>query len=104
GPAAAAPARGLPHRRVGLCERVLRVATVPEPQGGRGGRGAHADAVPEWRWAPGTRDQQGSRHIRAVAIETAWCWLRYQPQSRLSCWYQARLGCGGIRARTLGME
>ena len=26
---------------------------------GRGGRGAHTDAVPEWRWEPGTRDQQG---------------------------------------------
>src|SRR4030095_7331334 len=149
GPAAAAPARGLPHRRVGLCERVLRVATVPEPQGGRGGRGAHADAVPEWRGEPGTRNQQGgaaahpggrprggpgngrevgaaagltqtpyqsgegsreqgiskagSRHIRAVAIETAWCWLRYQPQSRLSCWYQARFGRGGIRARKVGI-
>jgi hypothetical protein len=58
-PAAAPPARGRAHRRVGLCERVLRVATVPEPQGGRGGGGAHADAVPEWRREPGTRDQQG---------------------------------------------
>src|SRR5512132_3825892 len=58
-PAAAPPARSRAHRRVGLCERVLRVATVPQPQGGRGGGGAHADAVPEWRWEPGTRDQQG---------------------------------------------
>src|SRR3989449_228267 len=58
-PAAAPPARGRANRRVGLCERVLRVATVPEPQGGRGGGGAHADAVPEWRREPGTRDQQG---------------------------------------------
>jgi len=45
----------------------------------------------------------GSRHIRAVAIETAWGWLRYQPQSRLSCWYQARFGRGGIRARKVGI-
>ena len=59
GPAAAPPARSRADRCVGLCERVLRVATVPEPQGGRGGGGAHADAVPEWRRAPGTRDQPG---------------------------------------------
>src|SRR4029453_13910217 len=59
GPAAAPPARGRANRRVGLCERVLRVATVPEPQGGRGGGGAHADAVPEWGRAPGTRGEQG---------------------------------------------
>ena len=56
-----ADSRGRANRRVGLCERVLRVAPVPEPQGGRGGGGAHADAVPEWRRAPGTRDQQGGK-------------------------------------------
>src|SRR5437870_5262367 len=60
-PAAAPPARGRAERRVGLCERVLRVATVPEPQGGRGGGGAHADAVPKWRRTSGTRDQQGGK-------------------------------------------
>src|SRR5437667_86316 len=59
GPAAAPPASSRADRCVGLCERVLRVATVPEPQGGRSSSGAHADAVPEWRRAPGTRDQQG---------------------------------------------
>jgi len=45
----------------------------------------------------------GSRHIRAVAIEMAWCWLRYQPRSRLSRWYQARFGRGGGRARKVGI-
>src|SRR2546425_1274563 len=55
----------------------------------------------------GSREQgiskAGSRHIRAVAIETAWGWLRYQPRSRLSCWYQARFGRGGTRARKVGI-
>lgn len=46
----------------------------------------------------------GSRHLRAVAIEMAWCWLRYQPRSRLSRWYQARFGRGGTRARKLLIE
>jgi transposase len=45
----------------------------------------------------------GSRHIRAVAIEMAWCWLRYQPRSRLSRWYQGRFGRGGTRARKVGI-
>jgi transposase len=45
----------------------------------------------------------GSRHIRAVAIEMAWCWLRHQPRSRLSRWYQERFGRGGARARKVGI-
>jgi len=45
----------------------------------------------------------GSRHIRAVAIEMAWCWLRYQPGSRLSRWYQERFERGGTRARKVGI-
>jgi transposase len=45
----------------------------------------------------------GSRHIRAVAIEMAWCWLRYQPRSRLSRWYQERFARGGARARKVGI-
>jgi transposase len=45
----------------------------------------------------------GSRHIRAVAIEMAWCWLRYQPRSRLSRWYQERFGHGGTRLRKIGI-
>jgi transposase len=45
----------------------------------------------------------GSQHIRAVAIEMAWCWLRYQPRSRLSRWYQTRFAAGGPRARKVGI-
>ena len=45
----------------------------------------------------------GSRHIRAIAIEMAWCWLRYQPRSRLSRWYQERFGHGGTRVRKIGI-
>lgn len=45
----------------------------------------------------------GSRHIRAVAIEMAWCWLRYQPRSRLTRWYQRRFASGGPRARKVGI-
>ena len=45
----------------------------------------------------------GNRWVRAVAIEGAWAWLRYQPQSELSQWYQRRFGTGGPRLRRIGI-
>ena len=70
--------------------------------------GAAAGLTPTpYQSGDGGREQgiskAGSRHIRAVAIEMAWCWLRYQPGSRLSRWYQERFGRGGPRARKVGI-
>ena len=45
----------------------------------------------------------GNRHIRALAIEIAWAWLRFQPRSQLSQWYQQRFGSGGPRLRRIGI-
>jgi len=45
----------------------------------------------------------GNRHIRAMAIEIAWIWLRYQPNSELSRWYQRRFGKGSKRLRKIGI-
>ena len=45
----------------------------------------------------------GNRRIRAMAIEIAWCWLRFQPDSQLSRWYQERFAKGGSRARRIGI-
>lgn len=45
----------------------------------------------------------GNRHIRAMAIEIAWAWLRYQPGSALARWYQTRFGHGGSRMRRIGI-
>ena len=45
----------------------------------------------------------GNRWVRAVAIEGAWAWLRYQPHSALSEWYQRRFGTGGSRLRRIGI-
>ena len=45
----------------------------------------------------------GNRHIRAVAIEMAWSWLRFQPGSQLSRWFEARFSRGGPRARKIGI-
>lgn len=45
----------------------------------------------------------GNRHIRAMAIEIAWGWLRYQPQSELTKWYEERFGRGSSRVRRIGI-
>ena len=45
----------------------------------------------------------GNRHIRAMAIEIAWAWRRFQPDSRLSQWYERRCGAGSARLRKLGI-
>lgn len=45
----------------------------------------------------------GNRHIRAMAIEIAWIWLRYQPNSELSLWYQRRFGKGSKRLHKIGI-
>jgi transposase len=45
----------------------------------------------------------GNRHIRAMAIEIAWIWLRYQPNSELSRWYQRRFGQGSNRLHKIGV-
>jgi len=45
----------------------------------------------------------GNRHIRAMAIEIAWAWRRFQPASALSQWYERRFGAGSARVRKLGI-
>jgi transposase len=38
-----------------------------------------------------------------MTSELAWNWIRYQPESALSCWFRERLGSGGKRLRRIGM-
>jgi transposase len=38
-----------------------------------------------------------------MAIEIAWVWLRYQPDSQLSRWYQERFARGNSRLRRIGI-
>ena len=45
----------------------------------------------------------GHRHIRAMAIEIAWAWRRFQPASALAQWYERRFGAGSARLRKLGI-
>jgi transposase len=54
-----------------------------------------------------TREQgitkAGNRHVRQVAIELAWNWLRYQPASGLAQWFQRRFAAAGRRAQKVGI-
>ena len=45
----------------------------------------------------------GNKHVRGLIVELAWIWLRWQPQSALSQWYQRRFGAGNNRARKVGI-
>lgn len=44
----------------------------------------------------------GNRRIRRLAVEIAWLWLRYQPDSQLSRWFHDRFG-GNLRSRRVGI-
>jgi transposase len=38
----------------------------------------------------------GNPRVRAMIVEIAWLWLRFQPRSALSQWYQTRFAAGGL--------
>ena len=45
----------------------------------------------------------GNRHMRAMAIEIAWAWRRFQPTSALTQWYEQRFGHSSARLRKIGI-
>jgi len=45
----------------------------------------------------------GPPALRALPVQLAWQWLRYQPRSPLTQWYQTRFAGGGPRARRIGI-
>src|SRR5262245_17475219 len=45
----------------------------------------------------------GNAHVRRVIVQLAWGWLRHQPDSALTRWYQQRFGSGGKRLRKIGI-
>jgi len=44
----------------------------------------------------------GNARLQAISIQLAWNWVRWQPQSALTRWYQAHFGTGK-RARRIGI-
>jgi transposase len=45
----------------------------------------------------------GNYHVRALAIEIAWGWVRFQPESALTQWYQQRFSHGSSLLRRIGI-
>ena len=46
----------------------------------------------------------GNAHVRRVIVQLAWGWIRHQPDSALTHWYQQRFGGGGKRVRKSGLS
>ena len=70
--------------------------------------GALSGLVPMPHQSGGSYREQGiskagNRHIRGMAIEIAWGWLRYQPESELTKWYEKKFGHGSKRIRKIGI-
>ncbi|MGH6675569.1 MAG: IS110 family transposase [Xanthobacteraceae bacterium] len=69
---------------------------------------AYAGLAPSpWQSGGIDRDQgiskSGNRRLRKTMIELAWFWLRHQPDSALSQWFQARVGAGKGRVRRIAI-
>ena len=45
----------------------------------------------------------GNARVRRCMLELSWLWLRYQPDSALSKWFEERFGTGGKRQRKIGI-
>jgi transposase len=45
----------------------------------------------------------GNRHVRGIAVDLAWIWLRQQPRSQLTRWYNRRFASGSPRLRKIGI-
>lgn len=60
-----------------------------------------------WRSGAMAREQgiskAGNRRVRHKAIELAWLWLRHQPGSALSAWFQRASANGGHRAKRIAI-
>ncbi len=45
----------------------------------------------------------GSSSVRAMAIQIAWGWIRFQPDSELTRWFERRFAHGGRHMRAIGI-
>ena len=45
----------------------------------------------------------GNRRVRALLTELAWGWLKLQPDSELTQWFNRRFACAGARLRRVGI-
>jgi transposase len=45
----------------------------------------------------------GNKHVRRLMVQLAWSWVRFQPDSALTHWYQNKFGHGSRRLRRIGI-
>lgn len=74
------------RRQVGAC-----VGLVPQPYDSGN---SHVDQG---------ISKQGNRRVRALLVEMAWFWLRYQPGSQLAQWFVNRTRGAGKRAKRVAI-
>jgi transposase len=48
-------------------------------------------------------NKAGNKRARTLLVELAWSWLRYQPDSALSQWFNRRFAAAGKRMRRVGI-
>lgn len=48
-------------------------------------------------------DKAGNPRVRAVLIEMAWSWIRWQPHSEITLWFNRRFAGAGKRHRRVGI-
>jgi transposase len=47
--------------------------------------------------------KEGNKRVRWLLVELSWRWLRLQPDSELTCWFNRRFAAGGKRMRRIGI-
>jgi transposase len=67
------------------------VGLVPAPY--QSGESAHDQGI----------TRAGNKHVRRLMVQLAWSWVRYQPDSALTAWYQGKFGRGSRRLRRIGI-
>jgi transposase len=45
----------------------------------------------------------GNKHVRRLMVQLAWSWVRYQPDTALTRWFQHKFGHGSRRLRRIGI-
>ena len=48
-------------------------------------------------------DKAGITRVRAMMIQLAWCWVRHQPNSEITLWFNERFAAGSRRHRRIGI-
>jgi transposase len=67
------------------------VGLVPTPY--QSGETAHDQGI----------TRAGNKHVRRLMVQLAWGWVRYQPDSALTQWFQGKFGHGSRRLRRIGI-